>query len=137
MDLHGNIELMMFEDRLKELRADFDLNEPIAFKVRITKDEQFTKINLRKIETLKEARKEKLKTKHAPKEEPALHIAVNYRNDEQIMYDLFEVIAHNQGKRALHITVKSKLGDIELETGFKVTSKVEELIKTIDGVYLL
>ncbi|RXJ55468.1 DNA polymerase III subunit alpha [Candidatus Marinarcus aquaticus] len=137
MDLHGNIELMMFEDKLKELRDDFDLDEPIAFKVRISKDDQFTRISLRKIETIKEAKKEKLKTKKVQKEEPALNIAVNYTKDDKIMYDLFEIIAHNQGKRQLFMTVKSKLGDIEMETGFKVTSKVEELLKNIEGVYVI
>ena len=63
MDFHGNVELMMFEDRLNELKDDFDLEEPIAFKVKISKDDQFTRISLRKIETLKEAKKEKIKTK--------------------------------------------------------------------------
>ncbi len=137
MDFHGNIELMMFEDRLKELRSDFNLDEPIAFKVRVTKDEQFTKINLRKIESLKDAKKEKLKTKHIPKEEPPINIAVPYSHDDKIMYDLFEIIAHNQGKRELTLTIKSKLADIQLQTGFKVTSKVEELITQIQGVYVL
>lgn len=137
MDFHGNIELMMFEDRLKELRSDFNLEEPIAFKVRITKDEQFTKINLRKIESLKDAKKEKLKTKHIVKEEPPLNIAVPYSHDDKIMYDLFEIIAHNQGKRELTLTIKSKLADIQLQTGFKVTSKVEELITQLQGVYVI
>lgn len=137
MDFHGNIELMLFEDRLKELRSEFDLDEPIAFKVRITKDEQFTKINLRKIESLKDAKKEKLKTVIVPKEEPPLSIAIPYSNETQIMYDLFEIVAHNQGKRELILTVKSKLADIQLHTGFKVTSKVEELISHLKGVYVL
>jgi len=136
MDLHGNIELMLFEDRLKELREDFDLDEPIAFKVRISKDEQFTRINLRKIETLKEAKKEKIKTKAKEIQEPPLTIAVNYTNDEKIMYDLFEIIAHNQGKRELKLLVKSKLGDIELDSGFKVTSNIESLIKSLDGAFI-
>jgi len=137
MDFHGNIELMMFEDRLKELRSDFNLDEPIAFKVRITKDDQFTKINLRKIESLKNAKKEKLKTKAIPKEEPPLHIAIPYSHDDKIMYELFEIIAHNQGKRELTLTIKSKLADIQLQTGFKVTSKVEELIHNLNGAYLI
>jgi DNA polymerase-3 subunit alpha len=137
MDFHGNIELMMFEDRLKELRSDFNLDEPIAFKVRISKDDQFTKINLRKIESLKDAKKEKLKTKAIPKEEPPIHIAIPYSHDDQIMYELFEIIAHNQGKRELTLTIKSKLADIQLQTGFKVTSKVEELIHNLNGAYLI
>ena len=137
MDFHGNIELMMFEDRLKELRDDFDLDEPIAFKVRISKDDQFTRMSLRKIESLKEAKKEKIKTKQKEIQEPPLHIAIEFSNDAQFMYNLFEIIAHNQGKRELKLIIKSKLADIELETGFKVTSNVENLIKNLEGAYIV
>ncbi len=136
MDFHGNIELMLFEDRLKELREDFDLDEPIAFKVKISKDDQFTRMNLRKIETLKEAKKEKIKTKQKAVIEPPITVAVNFTNDDRVMYDLFEIIAHNQGKRDLKLLVKSKLGDIELDSGFKVTSNIESLIKSMDGVFI-
>ncbi len=137
MDLHGNIELMMFEDKLIELKEDFDLEEPIAFKVKVTKDEMFTRIALRKIETLKEAKKEKLKTKAKVKIEPPLTIAINFSQDVQMMYNLFEIIAHNQGRRELRILIKSKLGDIELETGFKVKTEVEPLINRLEGAYIV
>ncbi|OUR72061.1 DNA polymerase III subunit alpha, partial [Arcobacter sp. 31_11_sub10_T18] len=137
MDFHGSIELMMFEDKLKELKEDFDLEEPIAFKVRITKDDQFTRMNLRKIEDLRDAKKEKLKVKKVVKDEPPLTIAADYVQNDKVMYDLFEIIAHNQGKRKFNLIVKSKLGDIHLETGFSVTNNVEQLIKSIPGVYVV
>ena len=138
LDLHGNIELMLFEDKIKELNEDFDLEEPIAFKVRITQDEQFgAKMSLRKIESLKDAKKEKLKVKKKEVIEPPLHIAINFSDNAQFMYELFEIIAHNQGKRELKLIVKSKLADIELETGFKVTSQVENLIKNLEGAYVV
>ncbi len=138
LDFHGNIELMLFEDKIKELNEDFDLEEPIAFKVRITQDEQFgAKMSLRKIESIKEAKKEKLKIKKKELQEPPLHIALEFTNDTQFMYNLFEIIAHNQGKRELKLIIKSKLGDIELETGFKVTSQVENLIKGLEGAYIV
>ena len=136
MDLHGNLDLMLFEDNLNELKDEFDLDEPIAFKVRITKDDQFTRINLKKIETIKEAKKEKIKTKQKEIEEPPIIIAINFVNDDKIMYDLFEIIAHNQGKRELKLLIKSKLGDIELDTGFKVTANIENLVKSLDGVFI-
>ena len=53
------------------------------------------------------------------------------------MYDLFEIVAHNQGKRKFNLIVKSKLGDIHLETGFSVSNAVELLIKSIPGVYVV
>jgi DNA polymerase III subunit alpha len=137
MDFHGNIELMLFEDRLKELKEEYNLNEPIAFKVRISKDDNFTRMNILKIESLSDAKKEKLKTK--PKEiiEPALTIAIPFSNDESIMYKIFEIVANNQGKRELKLLIKSKLADLELETGFKVTSNVETLIHQIEGIYIV
>ena len=137
MDLHGSIELMMFEDKLKQLKEDFDLEVPIAFKVKITKDDQFTRMNLRKIEDLREAKKEKLKVKKVIKEEPPLTIAADFVQNDKVMYDLFEIVAHNQGKRKFNLIVKSKLGDIHLETGFSVSNAVEQLIKSIPGVYVV
>ncbi|RXJ92549.1 DNA polymerase III subunit alpha [Malaciobacter molluscorum] len=136
MDLHGNIELMMFEDKLNELKNDFKYQEePLAFKVRISKDDQFTRMSLRKIEDLNDAKKDKQRVKKAEKIEPPLIVAVPFSNSEDIMYKLFEVIANNQGKREFKILVKSKLGDIELDTGFKVANNVESLLESIDGVY--
>lgn len=136
MDLHGNIELMMFEDKLNELKNDFKYQEePLAFKVRISKDDQFTRMSLRKIEDLNDAKKDKQRVKRAEKIEPPLTIAVPFSNSEDIMYKLFEVVANNQGKRELKILVKSKLGDIELDTGFKVANNVESLLESIEGVY--
>ena len=137
MDLHGNIELMLFEDRLKELKESYNLEEPIAFKVRISKDENFTRMNILKIETILDAQKEKVKTKQKEVQEPPLTIALPFSDDENTMYKLFDIVANNQGKRELKLLIKSKLADLELETGFKVTSQVETLIQQIEGVYIV
>ncbi|MFA6740621.1 MAG: DNA polymerase III subunit alpha [Arcobacteraceae bacterium] len=137
MDFHGNIELMLFEDRLKELKEDYDLNEPIAFKVKISKDDNFTRMNILKIESIKEAKNEKIKTKQKEVIEPPLTIAIPFSNDENLMYKLFDIVANNQGKRELKLLIKSKLADLELETGFKVTSQVEKLIQQLEGVYIV
>ncbi len=137
VDLHGNIELMLFENRLKELEEDFDTSKPIAFKVKVTKDGDFTRMNILKIESLKDAQKEKVKTKHVEKEEPPLTVALPFSDNDEIMYKFFEIVANNQGKRNLKVLVKSKLADVELETGFSVTSQVETLIKQIDGAYIV
>lgn len=137
LDLHGNIEIMLFENRLKELAENFDLNEPIAFKVKVTKDGDFTRMNILKIESLDDAKKEKVKTKHREKEEPPLTVALPFNHTDETMYKLFEIIANNQGKRQLKVVVKSKLADVELETGFAVSSQVENLIKQINGAYVV
>lgn len=137
MDFHGTIELMLFEDRLKELKDDFDLNEPIAFKVRISKDENFTRMNILKIENIKEAKNEKIKTKQKEIAEPPLTIAIPFSNDENIMYKLFDIVINNQGKRELKLLIKSKLADLEIETGIKVTSAVETLIQQLEGAHIV
>ena len=144
MDLHGNIELMMFENRIKELEDDFGIDlknpsdsDPIAIKVKITKDENFTRMNILKLESLKDAKNEKVKTKQIEKVEPPLTIAIPFDNKEETMYKLFDIVANNQGKRELKILIKSKLADIELETGFKVTSNVENLINQIPGAFVV
>ncbi|GGD48237.1 DNA polymerase III subunit alpha [Malaciobacter pacificus] len=137
MDFHGNIELMLFEDRLKTLKEEFNLDKPIAFKVRISKDENFTRMNILKIETILDAQKEKVKVKQKEIQEPPLTIALPFSDDENIMYQLFDLVAHNQGKRELKVIIKSKLADIELETGFRVTSVVEKLIHQVQGAYIV
>jgi DNA polymerase-3 subunit alpha len=144
LDLHGNIEIMLFENRLKELEDDFGIDlsnpwdsEPIAFKVKVTKDGDFTRMNILKIESLEDAKKDKVKTKHVEKQEPPLTIALPHTDNADNVYKLFDIVANNQGKRPLKILVKAKLADIELESGFSVTSKVEELIKNIDGAYVV
>jgi len=144
MDLHGNIELMLFENRIKELEEDFGVDlknpsdsEPIAFKVRISKDENFTRMNILKIESLRDARKEKIKTKQKAVEEPPMTVALPFSNQDAIVYKLFEIIAHNQGKRELKLLIKSKLADIELETGFKVNTNIEKLIGQVEGAYIV
>ena len=136
LDLHGNIELMLFEDRIKELEK-FDLEEPIAFKVRISKNGDFTRMNILKIETLDQAKKEKVKTKKMLRDEPPVTVGLNYDNSDELVYKLYELAVNNQGRAPLNIMVKSKLKDIVVETGIKVNNEFENLIKPLDNVFVV
>ncbi len=137
MDLHGSLELMLFEDRIKELEEDFDTSKPIAFKVRAKVNDFGTQLSLMKLETLKEAKSEKLKKgKKVEKKLDPLHIAIEFANDDRIIYELFDVISKNQGKREISITIKSKLGDIKLDSSYYVNNTVEGLLQNMDGVYV-
>ena len=125
LDLHGNIELMLFENRLKELEEDFDLSKPIAFKVKITKDGEFTRMNILKIESLKEAKKEKVKVKkeehHTPEpEQPPLIIALDLMPDPKIAEELFCLAEKHPGRRPLELHIKSKLADVVIESKVRV-----------------
>ena len=140
MDLHGNIELMLFENRLKELEEDFDISKPIAFKVKITKDGDFTRMNILKIESLKDAKKEKIKVKkeekHTPEpEQPPLILSVNLMPDAKTVEDLMCLVERYPGKRPLELHIKSKLADVIIESKIKVSELIVEEAKEI-GVYL-
>jgi len=138
MDLHGSFELMLFEDRIKEIEEDFDLTKPIAFKVGVKIDDFGTKFNLKKIESLKEAKTEKLKKgKPAEKKQAPLNVAIEFSEDDKIIYELFNIISQNQGKREVTLTIKSKLGDVELDSGYYVNNNVEGLLKELAGVYII
>ena len=135
LDFHGNLEFMLFEDQLRELEEDFDLTKPIAFKVRARVNDFGVSLSVRKIESLKEAKNEKLKTKKAVPVEPPLHVNIPLGEDESILYKLFEAVAQNQGKREMVITIKSKLGDVEIDSGYKINKNAENLIMALEGVY--
>jgi len=140
MDLHGNIELMLFENRLKELDEDFDRTKPIAFKVKISKDGDFTRMNILKIESLKDAKKEKIKIKkeekHTPEpEQPPLILALNLMPDAKTVEDLMCLVEKHPGKRPLELHIKSKLADVIIESKLKVSEMILEEAKEL-GVYL-
>ncbi len=144
MDLHGNIDLMLFENRIKELEEEFKIDlknpsdsEPIAFKVRITKDDKFTKMNILKIENILDAQKEKIKTKQIQKIEEPLVVALPFDDKEDSIYQLFDIVANNQGKRELKILIKTKLKDIELHSSYKINNNVEKLIPKIQGAFIV
>jgi len=135
MDLHGSFELMLFEDRIKELNEDFDLSKPIAFKVGVKIDDFGTKFSLKKIESLKDAKTEKLKKgKKKEKSLPPLQIGIEFSNDDKIIYDIFDIVSHNQGKRELKLIIKSKLGDVEIQSGYYINPNAEQLLKNIQSL---
>ena len=139
MDLHGNIELMLFENRLKELDEGFDTTKPIAFKVKIGKDGDFTRMNILKIETLKDARKEKVKIKkeekHTPEpERPPLILALNLMPDPEIAEALMCLAEKYPGNRPLELHIKSKLADVIIESRMKVSESIIEEARIL-GIY--
>jgi len=139
MDLHGNIELMLFESHLKELEEDFDITKPIAFKVKISKDGDFTRMNILKIESLKDAKKEKIKVKkdkkHTPEpEQPPLILALNLMPDAKTVEELMCLVERYPGKRPLELRIKSKLADVIIESKYKVSEMILEEAKAL-GIY--
>ena len=140
MDLHGNIELMLFENRLKELEENFDINEPIVFKVKISKDDNFTRMNILQIKSLKNAKKTKVKVtkeeKYTPviEDMPPLILSLNLMPDSKIVEELFCLAQKHSGNRPLELHIKSKLADVIIESQLKVSDLIVEDAKEL-GVY--
>ena len=140
IDLHGTIELMLFEDHLKMLETEFDLNRPIAFKVRISKNGEFTRFTILKIETLQEAKKEKVKVKkevrHTPEpDRPPLILAVDLMPDSRIVEELLCLVERHPGNRPLQLRIKSKLADVVIESKYRVSDLIVEEAREL-GVYV-
>ena len=140
MDLHGNIELMLFESRLKELEEDFDLTKPIAFKVKITKDGDFTRMNILKISNIKDAKKTKVKVEKEVKNipepiQPPLILSLNLDKDTKIIRDLHILVEEYHGKRPLELHIRSKNADVIIESKYKVSELILEEAKEI-GVFM-
>ncbi len=136
IDLHGSFELMLFDNLLKELEDEFDMDKPIAFKVGVTVNDFGVRFNVKKVESLKDAKNEKLKVKKVAEILPPLVVNIPYDDNESILYKLFEVVSSNQGKRDLVFCIKSKLGDVEIDSGYKINKECEKLLKQIEGIYV-
>jgi len=131
MDFHGNIEIMLFSDKLEQLQA-MDLSEPIAFKAKITHTDMFTRMGVSKIMTLKDAKKETKKVKKEIREIPQEPINLSIRLDESttILEELYRLIRQNPGNRELKITIISKLQNVVIDSAIRVDSKI---ITALDG----
>ena len=140
MDLHGNIELVLFENRLNELKEEFDLDKPIAFKVKISKDEKNTnKVTLLKIESLRDAKREKVKIKreikHTPEPNlPPLILSINLMPDIKIIEELYCLAQKYKGERPLKLKIKSEKLDIIIESKMMVSEMIIEEAKAL-GIY--
>ncbi len=135
MDLHGNIEMMLFSDKLEQLEA-MDLDEPVAFKVKITHTEMFTRISVLKIFTLNEVKKEskKVKTVIAEKPPEPLLLSIRLSSDTERLESLYQLIRRYPGRRPLKLIIISKLQNVVLESAIRVDGKIIEELEQLDYV---
>ena len=138
MDFHGNVEIMLFADKLEQLN-EMDLNEPVAFKAKITHTEMFTRIGVTKIMTLKEARRETKKVKKEVQEKPPelLNLAVRLDNDSNVLDELYALIRQNPGNRPLKITLIAKLQNVVIESAIRVSSNIVSALENNESVDIL
>jgi len=137
MDFHGNIEVMLFSDRVEQLEA-MDLDEPIAFKVKVTHTEMFTRISVTKIMTLNEAKKEakKVETKiveNLPPQEP-LQLRLRLSDNLETLEKLYTLVRRHPGRREIKLIIVSKLADVVIDSAIRVDNKVIEELSALEDV---
>ena len=115
MDLHGNIEMMLFSDKLEELER-MDLEKPIAFKVYVTRNDSFTRIRCDKIMSLEEAKNEHVETKIEEKYEEPLIIKLDLSHEIARLEELYHLAMRHPGKKPLKLVITSKLQEVEIES---------------------
>ena len=138
MDFHGNVEIMLFSDKLEQLE-DMDLDEPIAFKAKITHTEMFTRIGVTKIMTLKEAKKETKKVKKEVREIPQepIHLAVRLDTNTEILDHLYTIVRQNPGNRELKLSIISKLQNIVIDSSIRVGNGLLAALEGNEAVDIL
>jgi len=131
MDFHGNVEIMLFSDKLEQLK-EMNQDEPIAFKAKITHTEMFTRIGVTKIMTLREAAKETKKVKKEVREIPEDPLSLSIKLDEntQILEELYSMIRKHPGGRELKLIITSKLQNVVINSGIRVNSSI---VQALDG----
>jgi DNA polymerase-3 subunit alpha len=135
MDFHGNIEMMLFSDKLEQLEQ-MDLEEPVAFKVKITHTEMFTRISVIKIFTLNEVKKEakKVTTKIMEKPPEPLTLRLHLNRNTELLEELYRLVRRYPGNRPLKLTIVSKLQNIVIDSAIRVDNKVLEELERFQDV---
>lgn len=138
MDFHGNIEMMLFTDKLEQLEK-MDQDEPIAFKVKVTHTEMFTRISVTKIMTLSEAKKEakKVETKIVEAPQEPLVLRIRLSDNLEPLEKLYTLVRRNPGRRAIKLIIVSKLADVVIDSAIRVDNKVLEELSTLENVDVL
>ena len=138
MDFHGNIEIMLFSDKLEQLEK-MDLEEPVAFKARITHTDFGPRLNVTKIMTLKDARRETKKVKTEIQEAPPepINLSIRLSQEMDVLENLYSLIRQNPGNRPLKITIVAKLHNVVIDSTIRVNSNIVAALEGNEFVDIL
>ncbi len=134
MDLHGNIEITLFEKQLEQLEK-MDLDEPIGFKVSITRDGDFTRMRVHKILELKACRKEKVETRMVEKPQEPMIIRLDLSHEKmRVLEEIYRLARSHPGRKPLKILLTSKLQEVEIESSVYVDEQLKGALERIGEV---
>ncbi len=138
MDFHGNIEMMLFSDKLEELEV-MNLEEPVAFKVKVTHTEMFTRIAVLKVLSLKEAKKEskKVKTTVVEKPQEPLHVSIRLNDATKELDALYTLVRRFPGRRPLKLSIVSKLQNVLIDSAIGVDGAILAELEQLEFINIL
>ncbi len=138
MDFHGNIEIMLFSDKLEQLE-EMNKEEPIAFKGKVTHTDFGARIGVSKIMTLKDSRKECRKVKKEVREIPQdpLTIAINLDDNLNVLDELYALVRSHMGNRKMKIIIESKLQNVVIESAIRVNNSIITEIEKNKAITIL
>jgi len=117
MDLHGKIDVMIFEKDLEKLQ-EFNLDEPIAIKAQVDKVGEFLRVACRKLMSLEEAKEEK----GAVKDEITVIQRQLSENYEEDLLTIYSEITKNPGNKKAILLLTTPFGfSLRINTNLKTS----------------
>ena len=134
MDLHGNIEITLFERQLEQLDK-MDLDEPIGFKVSITRDGDFTRMRVHKILELRACKKEKVETRMVEKPQEPMVIRLDLSHEKiRVLEEIYRLARSHPGRKPLKLLLCSKLQEVEIESSVFVDEQIKTALEQMEEV---
>ena len=140
MDLHGSLELMVFDDHLKTLET-MEPEEPVAITISISKTEQFTRINAKKILPLSEAKGQKISLKKEVKKEVTesavpnlienLIVSIGMERESEIIDKLYQLALECPGSKRLVLKIEGEKESVKMETNVMVSDTLLQKLRQI------
>jgi DNA polymerase-3 subunit alpha len=133
LDLHGNIEIMVFENIIKEIEV-LGRDRPLCFKVDISKDDKFTRFKVTKVLDIDRAKsvKSSIKKLKKPINRDPIFIKVEIKESDEVLNRLIDLLRSNPGSRPLTLILSSKLQDVVLESQILVDDSVVSKLDSIE-----
>ncbi|WP_456403295.1 DNA polymerase III subunit alpha [Hydrogenimonas sp.] len=134
MDLHGNIEITLFERQLEQLEK-FDLDAPIGFKVSITRDGDFTRMRVHKIMELKACKREKVETRMVEKPEEPMIVRLDLSHEKiRVLEEIYRLARSHPGRKPLKLLLCSKLQEVEIDSSVYVSEGIKSALEQLAEV---
>jgi DNA polymerase-3 subunit alpha len=136
MDMHGNIEMMVFEKMMIQLQM-MDLNRPVVFKVTISKDDRGANIKVNKVLELEDAKKEKIDIKKEVVVEKPLtpmFVKIELKDELNTLKELHTLVQKYPGRRPLKLIISSKLQDVVMESNISVSDEIVQELEKVTSL---